>query len=388
LNVLGVFEAVNWRSLAPRRGRFGSVTDVPKPIVAVNGRFLTMTPTGVQRYAHEILRRLDENLQAELRIIVPPGRILEAHQMDEGVATDADWHGVRGHRWEQLTLPRLTRSAGARVLWSPCNWGPLIVRRQVPVVHDIAPLTHPQYYTRGYRMLARTLTRPLVRRSALVVTPSVRARIDLLERFRLDADRVLVVAPGVGPPFDSMPLDDLERRSGGYCLLVGAHDARKNAGFVLEFWPSVRAETGLELHMTYRSMVTTLRHPVLEGSQSDGIVVHADPTDDELAWLYANALCLLWPSHFEGYGFPLLEAMAVGTPFLSTDVGAAAELAVAPQEQILPLEAELWRARIEAWRSKGVSELRKASARRARSQSWTSSASQTAAILDRLAEAA
>jgi glycosyltransferase involved in cell wall biosynthesis len=356
-----------------------------KPVVAVNGRFLTMTATGVQRYGREILRLLAAHLESELRVIVPPNRILEAGEIDDAVATRRDWHGVRGHRWEQVALPGLTRRADAHVLWSPCSWGPLAVRRQVPVVHDIAPLTHPQYYTRPYRLLARTLTGPLVRRCAVVVTPSIHARTDLLERYRLEQDRVRVVPPGVGSPFDSMPLDDLDRRSGSYCLVVGAHDSRKNAEFVLQFWPHVHAETGLELHLTYRSVVTTRRAAVLEALPSEGVVVHADPTDEELARLYANALCLLWPSHYEGYGFPLLEAMAVGTPFLSADVGAATELAVSPEEQILPLQPELWRRRIEFWRERGVGKLREASARRARSQTWASSARETAQILDHLA---
>ena len=86
-------------------------------------------------------------------------------------------------------------------------------------------------------------------------------------------------------------------------------------------------------------------------------MLHVDPTDEELVRLYAGALCLVWPSYYEGYGFPLLEAMAVGTPFLSTDVGAAAELAVIPEEQILPLDPERWIERIEAWHSADLSEL-------------------------------
>jgi glycosyltransferase involved in cell wall biosynthesis len=355
------------------------------PVVAVNGRFLAMTATGVQRYGREILRRLGPHLESELRVIVPPDRILGVDEIDNGFTTGRDWHGNRGHRWEQLTLPELTRRAGAAVLWSPCNWGPLRVHNQVPVVHDIAPLTHPQYFTRAYRLLARALTGPLVRRSAVVVTPSSHTRTDLLDRFALEPSRVRVVPPGVGSPFDSMPLDDLERRSGDYCLLVGAHDSRKNAEFVLDFWPEVHEETGLDLHLTHRSVVTTRRPFVLRAQPSEGIVVHADPSDEDLARLYANALCLLWPSHYEGYGFPLLEAMAVGTPFLSTDTGAAAELAVTREEQILPLRPELWRSRIVAWKKMDLGDLREASARRARSQAWASSAAQTAEILDGLA---
>lgn len=353
--------------------------------MAVNGRFLTMTATGVQRYAHEILRLLRAHLDADLRVIVPPNRILEAGDPAIGdIAVTGRWHGVQGHCWEQLALPRLVRRAGARALWSPCSWGPVAVRRQIPVIHDIAPLIHPEYFTRAYQPLARSLTGPLVRRSAVVATPSSRVRDDLIERFGLTPEGVVTVPPGVGPPFDQWPIADLDRSPGQYCLLVGASDSRKNADFLLQLWPEVHARTGLELVLTKRRVVTTRRLQTID-AEITGVVTHTDPTDEELATLYAHALCLLWPSHYEGYGLPLLEAMAVGTPFISTDVGAAAELAVDPEAQILPLEPERWIQQIEMWHSTGLGALREASARRARAQTWEAAAAQTGRLLDRLA---
>ncbi len=354
-------------------------------VIAVNGRFLTMSVTGVQRYAHEILRLIGGKLDGTLRIIVPPDRVLERDPEEGEVESDLRWHGVDGHRWEQLVLPRLVRGVGAGVLWSPCSWGPLAVRSHVPVIHDIAPLTLPEHFTPLYRILARSFTAPLVRRAALVATPSVRVRGELLERFSIEPEHVRVVPPGVGAPFTSAPVDDLDRRGGRYCVLVGAHASRKNAAFLLRLWPTVHERTGLELHLTYRRIVTTRRLRSLEQQRTAGVVLHPDPTDEELVRLYAGALCLVWPSYYEGYGFPLLEAMAVGTPFLSTDVGAAAELAVRPEEQILPLEPERWTDRLEAWHSSDLSELRRASAARARARTWDAAAVQTARMLEAIA---
>ena len=359
-----------------------------RQLVAVNGRFLTMSVTGVQRYADEILARLQAYLESDLAVIVPPGRILNGDEIGAtGIEPTARWHGTDGHLWEQTVLPRLVRKAGATALWSPCSWGPIATRRQVPVIHDIAPITLPEHFTPMYRALARGLTRPLVRRSALVVTPSRRVRDELLQHFSLEPEHVRVIPPGVGEPFASASLDDLSGRNGEYCLLVGAHAARKNAQFLIDLWPEVYARTKLELRLTYRRFVTASRLPALKRVHTEGVWFHADPSDDELARLYANALCLVWPSRYEGYGFPLLEAMAVGTPFLSTDVGASAELAVDPDEQILPLEPERWCERLEAWHAADLSELREASARRARAQTWETAAEQTAQVLDHLAGA-
>ncbi len=96
-----------------------------KPIVAVNGRFLTMAGnTGTQRYAYEILRRLGTYLESELRVIVPPDGVCVPDDADLGaIANVSTWHGAVGHGWEQFSLPRLVRRAGAQTLWSPCGWG-------------------------------------------------------------------------------------------------------------------------------------------------------------------------------------------------------------------------------------------------------------------------
>lgn len=353
--------------------------------IAVNGRFLTMAQTGVQRYAREVLDRLPALLGDRLVVIVPPDRILPGDDPATGqVDATIRWHGVRGHTWEQVTLPRLLRRARADILWSPCDWGPLVVRRQVPVIHDIAPLTDPEFFTRGYRLLARGLTGPLLRRCRIAVTPSRRVEAEIIARFGTDPSRLEVVPPGVGPPFNRWPLDDLDapdERAARYCVLVGAHDVRKNASFLLDLWPAVHERTGLQLHLTRRSVVTT-RHETRD-ARGPGVVTHIDPTDDDLAALYAGALCLLWPSRYEGYGFPLLEAMAVGTPFLSTDVGAATELAVDPAEQVLPLDAEQWIERLVAWHASGVGHLRGPGIARARSQTWEHAAAVTVAVLER-----
>jgi len=358
---------------------------VSTPVVAVNGRFLTMALSGVQRYAHEILRRLPGRMESRLVVLVPPDRILTGAAGLDDIVVTKRWHGLGGHRWEQLTLPRLARRVGSDLLWSPCNWGPLAVRSQVPVVHDIAPLTHAEYFTRAYAVLARVLMVPLLRRSRIVVTPSRSVRQELSEHTPGLAGRIEVIPPGVGPPFDSFPLDDLERRPGTYCVLVGAHDARKNVDFLLSLWPDVYERLGLELHLTYRSLVTTRQVHDLEARRRPGVVVHADPSDADLARLYADALCLVWPSHYEGYGFPLLEAMSVGTPFLATDVGAAAELAVDPGRQILPLDPDRWRSRLEELHAEDTTGLRRASAGKARAMTWDAAADATARLLDGLA---
>ena len=149
---------------------------------------------------------------------------------------------------------------------------------------------------------------------------------------------------------------------------------------VLSWWERVHRELGLELVITSRQ-VATVRHqePVPE---RPGVRRVFDPTDEELASLYASALCLLWPSVCEGYGLPLLESMAVGTPFISTDVGAASELAVRP-EQIQPFAADRWIEALRGWTGSDMTPVRQACVQRARAFSWDASAVAAVAALER-----
>jgi glycosyltransferase involved in cell wall biosynthesis len=250
-------------------------------------------------------------------------------------------------------------------------------------MHDLGPLVAPAEFPTVYRVVAARLARSLSRHAAMVGTPSRRAAVDIARILHVPADRTVLLPPGVGEPFLSWPIDDLSTRARRWCVLVGAHDERKNPQFLVDLWPEVHRRTGLELHLTKRATATTRRSVAV--APVAGVVTHVDPTDDELAGLYAGALCLLWPSRFEGYGLPLLESMAVGTPFLSTDSGAAAELAVEPAEQIVALDAAVWIERIVTWADGAAARLCQPSYERARVQTWDATADAIADALEQVA---
>ncbi len=341
------------------------------PVVAVNARFVTHDLTGVQRYAHEVVSRLAVSGGMRVLLLMPPGEIVELAPGEQTpLRSDARWWGMGGHRWEQTRLRSLFRRSGANVLLSPGGWGPLTVRAQLPVMYDIHPLLHPEYFARDYVRLARLATPVLVRVARRLVAISTRVRDQLVEHLRVDPARVDIVAPAVGPPFTTRTLHDLDDRPGNYCLFVGGDKAQKNLSFVTRFWPDVHRRLGLELWVTERAVPSRMMDDLAE---LPGIVRLRDPSDEELVEAYAGAMCLLWPSIAEGFGIPLLEAMAVGTPFISADVGAARELAISP-DQVLALEPELWITRLREWRSRDLGDLRRRGAEEARLATWDRSA--------------
>lgn len=347
--------------------------------LAVNARFATQHATGTQRYAREVVSLLPRD-GLRVLLLVPPGEILELRAGEKiPVTVDDRWSGVRGHVWEQGALPRLFRRSAADILLSPCGVGPVQVSEQMVVVHDLHPVLHPDYFAPSYARWFRLMMRLLIRRKARLVAASLTARQQLVAQYAVEPSGIPVVLPGVGPPFTEVALEEYASQPRRHCIFVGGDKAQKNLAFLTRLWPALYEETGLELLVTERAAQCRV---TVAAEAVSGVVRLPDPSDDRLAEAYAGALCLLWPSIAEGYGIPLLEAMAVGTPFISTDVGAASELAIEP-DQVLPLDADLWMDKVRQWWRADPIELRTRGAERARRQTWDVAADALAAAVVR-----
>ncbi len=299
--------------------------------VAVNARFLDQPITGVQRYGIES--------SAAMRRLLGDDRVLMLRPPDGGPVLQRLWE-----------LGRLAQDA-RRVTGSPatlnlCNWGPIRGAGAATVVlHDAAVHARPQGFSPAYRGLAKAWMRFLRTSSTNIVTVSKRSQA-ALERILA---RPVALAPcGVDIAAARAAVGRgtgvLANRDIGFdrfVLFVGAHDQRKNLAFALSVLPMLRAR-GIALVATYRAGGRSLTPPSSTGPDPGvGVALVADPTDEEMWELYDRALAVLHPSHYEGFGLPLLEAAAVGTPFLTAPVGAAEELAV-DERQIVDLDEQRW----------------------------------------------
>lgn len=349
-----------------------------RPLIAVNGRFVTQPVTGVQRYAHELVSRLASASGWRVVVITPPREVTELLPDDcTEPRLDDRWWGVRGHIWEQTRLPLIARRLGADLLFGPAGWGPLWVRKQVVAIHDLHPIMHPSYFVPSFVRWARLANPALAHVPRRSVATSEHVAAQVVDRLKVRRGRIDLVPPAVGSPFNDALLPGVRPRPRDYCLFVGGDKEQKNLEFVLDFWPEVHRSLGLDLVVTERAVGSRIGQ---SARSLPGVRRVIDPRDDELAGLYAGALCLLWPSKAEGYGIPLLESMAMGTPFLSSDVGAAGELAIDPA-QVLPLDAERWVSQITDWRRSGIEALGAACAQRAREATWERSVEQLVSAL-------
>lgn len=293
--------------------------------VYVNGRFLAQPVTGVQRFAAEALRALDRAWPdgwPPLRVLLPPGRLAEPPPLPAERC-----HPVgrrRGHAWEQMELPLHARGG---LLVSLCNTAPMLLRNQLVVIHDVGVRAVPAAYSASFRAWYRTMHRVLAHRARRIATVSRFSRGELAHWLGLPPESVAVLPEG-GDHMLRADADDgvLARHgleSGGYVLAVGSLAAHKNLAALTPAAHMLQAR-GCKLAIVGRAGARSFAGsgPVaLPGATYLGAV-----SDHELRALYAHAACFAFPSLYEGFGLPPLEAMTCGCPVVAGTAEAVAEI--------------------------------------------------------------
>jgi glycosyltransferase involved in cell wall biosynthesis/SAM-dependent methyltransferase len=240
--------------------------------------------------------------------------------------------------WDDLgwTLPFQRSLWGSLdVFLATCLFAPVLPQgRVVSIVYDLTPLRLPGLFAENGQF--RRAVERLLRRSAAVVVISERTRQDLVELLGADPARLRVIYPGRGEAFRPVPRDqaaEVARRlgiRGRYILYVGALGPHKNVPTLLRAYQRARREGGLAAELVVAGSPRwggeTLA--VMESLEvRDGIVLAGPVSPEDLPALYSGADLFVFPSRYEGFGLPVLEAMACGTPVIVSNRGALPEVA-------------------------------------------------------------
>jgi len=293
--------------------------------IVVNGRFLTQALTGVQRYAIEITRALAtlvaEGRAPPIRLVAPPGTVAP-WLAPIPVETTGSRHG---QVWEQLDLPRAARG---RVLVSLGNTGPLLAgAKQLVVIHDAGAFDTPESYSFAFRMWYRLLQSLLARRKARIVTVSAFSRGRIAAALAVPEPLIAVTYEGgehaLREPADPSILSRHGLEPQRFVLAVGTRAAHKNLG-ALAAAARLLAARGITLAAAGAADPAVFR-PAGDVA-GPGAIALGRVSDAELRALYEAALCLVFPSRYEGFGLPPLEAMASGCPVIAARAGAVPEV--------------------------------------------------------------
>jgi glycosyltransferase involved in cell wall biosynthesis len=285
--------------------------------------------TGVQRYAMEMIRALDGLISAgevpsalaskRWTLLKPaPARhdlLLQA------IETQAVNFSVHPQVWDQALLPWVARNG---VLLSLANSGPVLHGHHLVVIHDAIVFRHPEFYGRGYVWFHRTMGR-LLAKTATIGTVSAFSQHELADIFGKSPASIPVFANGADhlarvTPDDTV-LDELDLRGRPFFLAVGSINGNKNVRLAAQAFARLNRPDARLVVVGSRGAI--FRSISVEAAP--GLVQPGRLPDERLASLYAHASAFVFPSFYEGFGIPPLEAMAFGSPVIASTADAVRE---------------------------------------------------------------
>ena len=355
----------------------------------INGRFLTQPMTGVQRYAHEIVRALDQHLADEhpsarglsIELVVPhacpaPPSALRA------IPTLVIGAG-EGHAWEQRALP----SHAPTGLLSLCNTGPILLRKHIVCIHDVNTRACPRSYSLAFRTLYRALQPALGRTAARIATVSHYSADQLVRYGICTRDKIMVAPDGHEHVLRWTPVHSPATRAAAgpnTVVILGSPAPHKNVAVIVGMARKLEA-AGLRVAVAGISDGRVFNRNAPE-ADAPNVTWLGRLSDEELAALLEDSLCLAFPSLAEGFGLPALEAMTLQCPVVASDRASLPEICADAALYAPPFDGDAWLASF--LRLRQDADLRRTLIARGRSRSASYSWSRSAeAYLEAMAQA-
>ena len=259
---------------------------------------------------------------------------------------------VRRIAWEQFALPGTLRTLGIDVFHAPANVLPArLPCPSVVTVHDLAFMRYPQFFRPARRLYQRRLTARSVARATHVVAVSESTKRDLIELMRVPEERLHVIYPGIAADFqpvgDPKILASFRAKHGlpeRYLLYLGTLEPRKNLLTLVEAYARLHGQMADAPPLLLAGAKGWYYEPLFSRVRALGlerfVVFPGYVARDEQPLWYAGAELFVFPSLYEGFGLPVVEALACGTPTITSNVSSLPEVAGDVAWQVDPRSAE------------------------------------------------
>jgi len=288
--------------------------------IAIEAASLALSSGGLARYTGELSRALAQAFPDDEFFLVSD----QPFRMPPGAPANLQRGGgprnAAERRWWLWGLPRELGRLRADLIHGTDFSVPYIPRRpSVMTLHDLSPWLDPAWHHDAGRVRRRT---PLILElglATMVVTPGEAVRQQAIERFRLRPERVVAVPEAAASWLRPAPRPIAAAPETPYFLFVGALEPRKNLPLLVEAWREVRRNHVVDLVLAGRPRADAPPLPA-----EPGLVLAGEVPDSELPKLYSGALAFVYPSRYEGFGLPVIEAMQCGACVIASQAVAEA----------------------------------------------------------------
>ena len=308
--------------------------------IGVEGRTLQGRRYGVARYLLNLLRNIVE-IDTVNDYIIYFSEPIEPLGFTSECITEKLVEGGPSIAWRHLRLPRAMKSDAVDLHFSPSYFLPLYeVCPSVVVVHDLTFRAHPEWFARDWRMRFDDLFWRKVRHAERIITVSEYSKSDIVRLLEVEPDRVTAIPEAADDQFrpvdDRAMLDDVRARYGlppGFVFTVGAIHSRRNLERLIIALGQARDATGIDPFLLIMGTPAPFSPPVdIAGTAarcglSDRVKHVEYVSEDDLLLLYNACGLFAYPSLYEGFGLPVIEAMACGAPVACSNVTSIPEVA-------------------------------------------------------------
>lgn len=319
--------------------------------VGIDGRSFSSPAAGVRRYVANLvpaLIALDESLE----MVALGGRESEARACGIDHVAEPP-HLPTNLGWTLVGLPRAASTAKVDLIHAPAYTAPLWAPAPVVLtIHDVSYERHPEWYPYRRDWVRRAFYRRSARAAAHILTDSSFSSDEIEAAYGISRGRITVAPLGVSARFahgDRAAADGLPPGvAAPYLLHVGDLHDRRNVSVVIEALSAVRNRGGatrdlrLVLAGVDRGLSDQLRRCAADKGVSDALASLGTVSDADLESLYRHAAALVYPSLYEGFGLPVLEAMASGTPVIASKEASIPEVLGDAGILLDPFDARAW----------------------------------------------